>query len=943
MDSIKIRGARQHNLKNVDLDLPRNTLIVFTGVSGSGKSSLAFDTIFAEGQRRYVESLSTYARQFLELMDKPDVESIEGLSPAIAIEQKSASHNPRSTVGTTTEIYDYLRLLFASIGKVFCPDCRIPIEALSVQQMADAVLARPEGTAVQVLAPLVEGRKGEYQKLFEQAQRDGFSKVRVDGVVQDVDGVPPLHKQKKHTIEVLIDRLVLKEGVRQRLTDSLEVALRTGRGKVVLVSDNREELFSETHACPQCGFSFGEISPRLFSFNSPYGACRTCSGLGTLRKISVERLIADGALTIAEGCISLYGPDSETWKIKQIRQLADHFRVNIDRPWRDLPEFFKSVVLHGSEEEFPFLWVAEKSNYAYTGRFEGIIPNLERRFTETQSWAVRQEIGQFMAFTPCPDCKGMRLKREALSVFVAEKTIAQVTRLAVEGALQFFQDLPRALSSKETQISKKILKEIAERLQFLKDVGLGYLTLDRSAYSLSGGESQRIRLATQVGSKLTGVLYVLDEPSIGLHPRDNRKLLDTLLRLRDLGNTVIVVEHDEETIRTADHLVDLGPGAGALGGHVVVAGTPAQVAVHPRSLTGAYLSGRQVIPVPKERREGNGRTLAVLGAAEHNLKGIDVRFPMGTFCCVTGVSGSGKSTLIEDILYKAILWRLYSGGESPGAHRAIEGLEHLHRVIDIDQSPIGRTPRSNPATYTGCFMPIRELMALTPEARARGYKPGRFSFNVKGGRCESCGGDGSVKIEMHFLPDVFVMCDVCGGKRYNRETMEVRYKGLSIWEILNLTVDQAAEFFKNHPAIMRVLKTVQSVGLGYITLGQPAPTLSGGEAQRIKLSRELSKRAKGHTLYLLDEPTVGLHADDVRKLLIVLHALVDRGDTVIVIEHNMDVVKTADWVVDLGPEGGDAGGFLVVSGTPEQVAAAKASHTGRALKPMLDRRVRRKA
>jgi excinuclease ABC subunit A len=935
MDSIRIRGARQHNLKNIDVDLPRNTLIVITGVSGSGKSSLAFDTIFAEGQRRYVESLSTYARQFLELMDKPDVESIEGLSPAIAIEQKSASHNPRSTVGTTTEIYDYLRLLFASIGKVFCPNCKIPIQALSVQQMTDAILSRPEGTALQILAPLVEGRKGEYQKLFEQVQREGFSKVRVDGGVLDVGEVPPLHKQRKHTVEVLIDRLVLKEGSGQRLADSLETALRTGKGKVLLVEGKKEELLSEKHSCAKCGFSFGEISPRFFSFNSPYGACKACSGLGTQRKISIDRLIADPALTLAEGCISLYGPDSETWKIKQIRQLAGHFHVGIDRPWKDLPEHFKTLVLYGSEEEFPFLWVAEKSNYAYTGRFEGIVPNLERRFTETQSWAVRQEIEQFMAFTPCPDCKGMRLKKEALSVFVGEKSIAQVTRLSVEAALRFFHGLGKALPPKEAQIAQKILKEIAQRLQFLEDVGLPYLTLDRAAYTLSGGESQRIRLATQVGSKLTGVLYVLDEPSIGLHQRDNQKLLNTLLKLKALGNTVIVVEHDEETIRTADHIVDLGPGAGALGGHVVVSGPLKEVLASPKSLTGAYLSGRQSIPVPKKRRPGNGKALAILGAAQHNLKGIDVRFPLGTFCCVTGVSGSGKSTLIEDILYKAILWRLYSGGEKPGAHRTITGLEHLHRVIDIDQSPIGRTPRSNPATYTGCFTPIRELMAMTAEARARGYKPGRFSFNVKGGRCESCGGDGSVKIEMHFLPDVFVMCDVCGGKRYNRETLEVRYKGLDIRDILNLTVDQSAEFFKNHPAIVRVLRTVQSVGLGYITLGQPAPTLSGGEAQRIKLSRELSKRTKGHTLYLLDEPTVGLHADDVRKLLHVLHELVERGATVIVIEHNLDVIKTADWVVDLGPEGGDAGGHVVASGTPEQVAAVKTSYTGQVLRQVL--------
>jgi excinuclease ABC subunit A len=935
MNFIKIRGARQHNLKNVSLELPREKLIVFTGVSGSGKSSLAFDTIFAEGQRRYVESLSTYARQFLELMDKPDVEAIEGLSPAIAIEQKSASHNPRSTVGTTTEIYDYLRLLFASVGKVFCPDCAIPIEALSVQQMVDAVLAKPEGTALQVLAPLVEGRKGEYLKLFEQARRDGFSKVRIDGTVHDLEDLPALEKNKKHSIEVLVDRLVLKGDVKGRLADSLETALRAGRGRVVLWTEKGEELLSEKHSCPRCGFAFGEISPRFFSFNSPYGACKACSGLGTQRKIALERLIPDPSLSLHEGCFALYGPESETWKMKQIRQLADHMGIRIDTPWKNLPEHFRALVLYGSEEEYPFLYVAEKSNYAYTGRFEGIVANLERRFRETQSWAVRQEIEQFMAFTPCPDCGGKRLKREALAVKVGGRSIAEATELSVDAALRFFAEAEAGFSPKDRQIAHKIMKEIAERLQFLKDVGLGYLTLDRGAATLSGGEGQRIRLATQVGSKLTGVLYVLDEPSIGLHQRDNRKLLNTLLKLRDLGNTVIVVEHDEETIRAADHVVDLGPGAGALGGEIVVSGSVAAVSKHPASLTGAYLSGRLVIPVPKERRRGIGRTLSVLGAAEHNLKNVDAHFPLGTFCCVTGVSGSGKSTLVEDILYKAILWRLYSGGEAPGRHREVKGLEYLQRVIDIDQSPIGRTPRSNPATYTGCFTPIRDLFALTPEARLRGYKPGRFSFNVKGGRCEACGGDGSVKIEMHFLPDVFVACDVCGGKRYNRETLEVKYKGLSIWEVLNLTVDQAAEFFKNHPPIVRVLETFQAVGLGYLALGQPAPTLSGGEAQRIKLSRELSKRPKGHTLYLLDEPTVGLHADDVRKLLAVLHALVDRGATVIVIEHNLDVIKTADFVLDLGPEGGDAGGEVVAAGTPEEVAKVKRSYTGAVLKKVL--------
>ena len=935
MDFIKIRGARQHNLKNISLELPREKLIVFTGVSGSGKSSLAFDTIFAEGQRRYVESLSTYARQFLELMDKPDVEAIEGLSPAIAIEQKSASHNPRSTVGTTTEIYDYLRLLYASVGKVFCPDCGIPIEALSIQQMVDAVLARPEGTALQILAPLVEGRKGEYHKLFEQAQRDGFSKVRIDGEVHDLEDLPLLEKNKKHSIQVLVDRLVLKDDAKGRLADSLETALRAGKGRVVLLAGGKEDLLSEKHSCPKCGFAFGEIAPRFFSFNSPYGACKSCSGLGTQRKIALDRLIPDPSLSLHEGCFALYGPESETWKMKQIRQLADHTGVAIDTPWKKLPEHFKNLILYGSEEEYPFLYVAEKSNYAYTGRFEGIVSNLERRFQETQSWAVRQEIEQFMAFGPCPDCGGKRLKREALAVTVGGRSIAEACALSVDEALKVVATAEADFTEKERQIARKIIKEVAERLQFLQDVGLGYLTLDRGSATLSGGEGQRIRLATQVGSKLTGVLYVLDEPSIGLHQRDNRKLLNTLVKLRDLGNTVIVVEHDEETIRAADHVVDLGPGAGALGGELVVSGSVAAVARHPGSVTGAYLSGRETIPVPRKRRKGTGRSLSILGASEHNLKGIDAHFPLGTLTCVTGVSGSGKSTLVEDILYKAILWKLYSGGEAPGKHREVRGLEYLQRVIDIDQSPIGRTPRSNPATYTGCFSPIRDLFSLTPEARLRGYNPGRFSFNVKGGRCEACGGDGSVKIEMHFLPDVFVACDVCGGRRYNRETLEVRYKGLSIWEVLNLTVDQSAEFFQHHPPIVRVLETLQSVGLGYLPLGQPAPTLSGGEAQRIKLSRELSKRSKGHTLYLLDEPTVGLHADDVRKLLVVLHALVDRGNTVVVIEHNLDVIKTADHLLDLGPEGGDAGGELVAAGTPEEVARVKRSSTGAYLKKVL--------
>ncbi len=933
MDFIKIRGAREHNLKNIDLDIPRNNFIVITGVSGSGKSSLAFDTIFAEGQRRYVESLSTYARQFLELMDKPDVESIEGLSPSIAIEQKSSSHNPRSTVGTTTEIYDYFRLLYATIGKPFCPNCNIPIEALSLQQIVDYIKNKKVGSEVEIYAPIVEGRKGEYLKLFEQISKEGFSKVRVNGVLYDLEEVPSLERYKKHEIEIFIDKVVLKEGIERRLFDSIEVALRTGRGKILIFSEGKREILSEKHSCPLCNFSFGEISPRLFSFNSPYGACPKCSGLGFLRKVSEERLIPDKNLSIDEGCISLYGPDSEAWKLKQIKQLASHLKVSTKKPWKDLPEFFKKIVLYGSSEEYPFLWVAEKGTYSYQGTFEGIIPNLERRYLESNSPSIRQEIEQFMAFVSCPECGGKRLKKEALSIYLNNLSISEISSYTVEKLLEFFKNLK--LSPKEIKISEKILKEINERLGFLKNVGLGYLTLDRPSHTLSGGESQRIRLATQIGSKLTGVLYVLDEPSIGLHPRDNKKLLETLKTLRDLGNTVIVVEHDEDTIRNADLIIDLGPGAGENGGFVISMGNPMEIISNEKSITGAYLSKRLKPLERVERRGGNGRFLRIIGARANNLKNINVSFPLGTFICITGVSGSGKSTLIEEVLYKNILWKNYRGGQRGGECDEILGLEYVLRIIDIDQSPIGRTPRSNPATYTGLFTPIREIMSKTEEARIRGYKPGRFSFNVKGGRCEACGGDGSVKIEMHFLPDVYVNCDVCGGKRYNRETLEVKFKGLSIWDILNLTVDKAYEVFKNIPSIIRILNTLKAVGLGYIKLGQPAPTLSGGEAQRIKLSRELSKTSRGNTLYLLDEPTVGLHSDDVKKLLLVLHQLVDKGNTVIVIEHNLDVIKTADWVIDLGPEGGDGGGYIVAEGPPEEIAKCKNSYTGFYLKNVL--------
>lgn len=933
MNFIKIRGAKQHNLKNIDIDIPRNKFIVITGVSGSGKSSLAFDTIFAEGQRRYVESLSTYARQFLELMDKPEVESIEGLSPSIAIQQKSSSHNPRSTVGTTTEIYDYLRLLYSTIGKPYCPNCNIPIEALSLQQIVDYVKSKGVEKIVEIYSPIVEGRKGEYLKLFEQISRDGFSKVKVDGNLYNIEEIPELEKYKKHTIEVFIDKIKLKEDIDRRLFDSIEVALRTGKGKIILEIDKKREVLSEKHSCPKCNFSFGEISPRLFSFNSPYGACKSCSGLGFLRKISIDRLIPNKNLSIEDGCIVLYGPESEAWKIKQIRQLANHFKVSTKKPWKDLPDYFKKIILYGSSEEYPFLWVAEKGTYSYSGQFEGIIPNLERRYIETNSTSIRQEIEQFMAFEKCSECNGKRLKKEALSILINGYSIADISSFSIEELINFFQNL--SLNKKEEKISEKILKEIKERLKFLKDVGLSYLTLERASHTLSGGEAQRIRLATQVGSKLTGVLYVLDEPSIGLHPRDNWKLLDTLKTLRDLGNTVIVVEHDTETILSADFVIDLGPGAGERGGYLVVSGTVEDVIKEPNSITGAYLS-RKLKPFERfERRKGNGKYLKIIGARENNLKNINVNLPLGTFICITGVSGSGKSTLIEEVLYKNILWRDYRGGEKGGKCDGIYGLENVQRIIDIDQSPIGRTPRSNPATYTGLFTPIRELMAKTEEARIRGYKPGRFSFNVKGGRCESCGGDGSVKIEMHFLPDVYVTCDVCRGKRYNRETLEVKFKGLSIWDILNLTVDEAYEIFKNHPSIVRILDTLKAVGLGYIRLGQPAPTLSGGEAQRIKLSKELSKIQRGSTLYLLDEPTVGLHSDDVKNLLIVLHQLVDKGNTVIVIEHNLDVIRTADWIIDLGPEGGEKGGYIVAEGTPEDIIMEKDSYTGQYLKKVL--------
>ena len=933
-DEIVIRGAREHNLANIDVALPRNRLVVVTGVSGSGKSSLAFDTLFAEGQRRYVESLSAYARQFLDQMEKPDVDTIEGLSPAISIEQKTTSRNPRSTVGTVTEIHDYLRLLWASIGVPECPDCHITIRPQSVEQMVDHLLELPEGTRFMLLAPVVEGRKGEHRKVFAQMVREGFVRARVDGEIVDAAEPPELDKKRKHTVEAVVDRLSVRDGVAARLADSLETALRVGEGLArAVVSENREITLSARHACPQCGFSLTEVSPRLFSFNSPQGACPTCSGLGFLREVDPEKLVLDPERTLSGGCLAMVGKTPGSWFRHQVEQLSQALDFELHTPWRKLPEEVRQILMYGTDGEHEFVWEGSKGAYTYRDRFEGAVPRLERRYAETTSEDIRRELERYMSFAPCTDCGGARLRREALAVKISGQTLVDVSSLAVNRALEWFRSLE--LGDRDRQIADMILREVHDRLGFLVSVGLDYLTLDRMAGTLSGGESQRIRLATQVGSKLMGVLYVLDEPSIGLHQRDNRRLLDTLKGMRDLGNTVVVVEHDEETIRAADWVVDLGPGAGRNGGRVVASGPPESLEDEEESLTGAYLAGRRSIPVPQDRSVGNGSSLVVRGAAEHNLKEIDVELPLGRLICVTGVSGSGKSTFVNEILHKAVARELYGTLARPGKHGEITGVEHLDKVIAIDQSPIGRTPRSNPATYTKVFDPIRSLFAATTDARARGYKPGRFSFNVRGGRCEACQGAGQLRIEMHFLPDVFVTCDQCGGQRYNRETLEVHFKGLSISEVLDLTVSQARDVFAAVPKIVRVLDTLVAVGLGYLHLGQPATTLSGGEAQRIKLSRELAKRATGKTLYLLDEPTTGLHFDDVHKLLAVLHALVDRGNTVIVIEHNLDVIKTADWIVDLGPEGGEGGGEVVVAGAPDDVANCKASYTGQYLKPLL--------
>jgi excinuclease ABC subunit A len=953
-DHITVRGAREHNLKDVDLTIPRDSLIVFTGLSGSGKSSLAFDTIYAEGQRRYVESLSAYARQFLGQMDKPDVDFIDGLSPAISIDQKSTSRNPRSTVGTITEIYDYLRLLYARIGQPHCPNCGREIARQTAEQIVDQVHELPADTRFQVLAPVVRGRKGEYGALFQQLSTDGYSRVRVDGEVHPIDEVPKLEKNLKHDIEVVVDRLVKKEDMRRRLADSIETALQLAEGVAMIevlpsraaieaaeaagepVPHPEELTFSEHLACPHCSLSFDQLAPRNFSFNSPYGACETCSGLGTRLTVDPDLVIGDPELSVEGGVVLPWGAGAQSNYYRQLlRSTVAHVGGDPTSPWRDLSDDVKDAILHGLDER---VHVSYTNRYgrkrSYKARIEGVLPSLLRRHAETDSDSVRQQVEQYMREVPCPACEGKRLKPVVLGVTVGGRSIAELTGLSVADAEAFVADLD--LTEREALIGARVLKEIRARLRFLLDVGLDYLTLDRAAGSLSGGEAQRIRLATQIGAGLVGVLYVLDEPSIGLHQRDNARLIETLLRLRNLGNTLIVVEHDEATIEAADHVVDIGPGAGEHGGEIVHSGSVEQLKrLTRRSLTGAYLAGERSIPVPEERRPGSGEAITVVGAAANNLRDLDVPFPLGTFTCVTGVSGSGKSTLVNDILSRVLMRHVYASREAPGKHRRTEGLEQVDKAVVVDQSPIGRTPRSNPATYTGVFDHIRKLFASTPEAKVRGYQPGRFSFNVKGGRCESCRGDGTLRIEMHFLPDVFVPCEVCKGRRYNRETLEVHYKGRTISEVLDMPVEEALGFFANHRAISAHMQTLFDVGLGYVRLGQPATTLSGGEAQRVKLASELRKRATGQTVYILDEPTTGLHFEDVRRLLHVLHRLVDKGNTVIVIEHNLDVIKTADHLIDLGPEGGNGGGQVVAAGTPEDVAATSSSYTGKFLREML--------
>lgn len=937
-DEIIIRGARENNLKNVSLKLPRNKFIVFTGLSGSGKSSLAFDTIYAEGQRRYVESLSSYARQFLGQMDKPDVDYIEGLSPSISIDQKTTSKNPRSTVGTVTEIYDYLRLLYARAGTPYCYNCGREITSQTVEQMVDKIMESEEGTKLQILAPIIREKKGEHKKVFENIKKEGYVRVIVDGEMYDLGEDIKLDKNKKHTIEVVIDRIVVREGIEGRLADSLETALKLADGLVIVDYINKEKvMFSEKLACPDCNIAIEELSPRMFSFNSPFGACPTCNGLGFSREIDENLVIPNLDLSIDEGGIAPFAnSNGQTYYYQLFRALAEEHGFDTKRPLKEAPKEFIKELLYGTDREIKFSFVShfdEDGMRDYMGRFEGIIPNLQRRYESTSSDYIRDKIEEYMAENPCPTCGGRRLKKEVLSVKINGLNIAEVTDLSVSQALEFFKDLK--LTEKQQLIAHQILKEIRERLSFLKDVGLDYLTLSRSAGTLSGGEAQRIRLATQIGSGLVGVVYVLDEPSIGLHQRDNEKLLKALRNLTDLGNTLIVVEHDEDTMYAADYIVDIGPGAGIHGGEVVAEGTVEDIKKNPNSITGQYLSGVKKIEIPTERRKPNGKWLEVIGAEENNLKNIDVKIPLGLFTCVTGVSGSGKSSLVNQILYKALSQKLNHSKLRPGKYKEIKGLEYLDKVIEIDQSPIGRTPRSNPATYTGVFDYIREVFAMTPDAKMRGYQKGRFSFNIKGGRCEACAGDGIIKVEMHFLPDVYVPCEVCKGKRYNRETLQIQYKGKNISEVLDMTVEEGVEFFKNIPKIKRKLETLYDVGLGYIRIGQPSTELSGGEAQRVKLATELSKKSTGRTIYILDEPTTGLHIADIHRLIKVLNELVEAGNTVVVIEHNLDVIKTADYIIDLGPEGGDKGGTIVATGTPEEVAMVENSHTGRFLRKIL--------
>jgi excinuclease ABC subunit A len=952
---ISIRGAREHNLKDVDLDIPRDKLVVFTGLSGSGKSSLAFDTIYAEGQRRYVESLSAYARQFLEMMQKPDVDQIDGLSPAISIEQKTTSRNPRSTVGTVTEIHDYMRLLWARVGVPYSPATGLPIESQTVSQMVDRIKALPEGTRLYLLAPVVRGRKGEYRKELADFMKKGYQRVKVDGTFYEIAEVPALDKKFTHDIDVVVDRLVVRPDISTRLADSLEQALKLADGLAVAeladaapaagakANKQRNEtaerlVFSEKFACPVSGFTIPEIEPRLFSFNNPFGACPKCGGLGVEQHIDADLVIPDKERTLRKGAIAPWAKSSSPYYTQTLSALGKHYKFTLDTKWKDLPKKSQDAILYGSgDTEIRFSYDDGMRAYETKRPFEGVITNLERRYKETDSDWAREEIARYFTDVPCEACHGYRLKPEALCVKIAEKHIGEISDLSVKAAALWFNDLPAKLNAKQNEIAGRILKEIRARLKFLVDVGLDYLTLARASGTLSGGESQRIRLASQIGSGLTGVLYVLDEPSIGLHQRDNARLLDTLKRLRDLGNTVIVVEHDEDAIRIADYVVDVGPGAGVHGGQIVAEGTPMDVMSNPRSLTGQYLTGAREIAVPDRRPINPTRTLKLIGARGNNLKNVTAEIPFGLFTCITGVSGGGKSTLLVDTLYKALARRLNGASEAPAPFNRIEGIEHLDKVIDIDQSPIGRTPRSNPATYTGAFTPIREWFAGLPEAKARGYEPGRFSFNVKGGRCEACQGDGVIKIEMHFLPDVYVTCDVCKGKRYNRETLEVLFKNKSIADVLDMTVEEALDFFKAVPRVRDILTLLRRVGLDYIHVGQQATTLSGGEAQRVKLAKELSKRATGRTLYILDEPTTGLHFHDVAKLLEVLHELVESGNTVVVIEHNLEVLKTADWIIDLGPEGGDGGGEIVATGTPEDISAVKRSYTGQFLKPVLAR------